>query len=205
ILDAIGGPESGLKDGDYASARFFRPQGLCHDAKQDLLYVADTENHAVRQVDLKLKRVSTIAGIGYQARRHNVEGDGRLIALNSPWDVLKLDDELFVAMAGSHQIWRIDPRTHEVRVHAGSSRENLLDAPLKESALAQPSGLTTDGTKLYFADSEVSAVRMADRAPTGRVDTLIGTGLFEFGDVDGKYPSARLQHCLGVAWHDGFV
>jgi hypothetical protein len=108
-------------------------------------------------------------------------------------------------MAGSHQIWRLDLRTREARVHAGTARENIVDGPLQEAALAQPSGLTTDGTKLFFADSEVSAVRMADLAPTGRVDTLIGTGLFEFGDLDGKYPTARLQHCLGVAWRDGFV
>src|SRR6185436_14679197 len=71
--------------------------------------------------------------------------------------------------------------------------------------LAQPSGLATDGKRIFFADSEVSAVRSADFAPTGRVDTLIGEGLFKFGDVDGKVPAARLQHCLGVAWRDGFV
>jgi hypothetical protein len=38
-----------------------------------------------------------------------------------------------------------------------------------------------------------------------RVETLIGEGLFEFGDVDGRYPEARLQHPLGVTYHDGIV
>jgi sugar lactone lactonase YvrE len=205
ILEAIGGPDAGLHDGDYATARFFRPQGLCHDAINELLYVADTENHVLRQIDLKRKTVSLIAGVGRQARKHNAEGDARFTALNSPWDVLQRGDDLFVAMAGAHQIWRLDLRSGDVSVYAGTSREYLTDGPLKEAALAQPSGLATDGNKLYFADSEVSAVRMADLSPTGRVDTLIGTGLFDFGDVDGKYPSARLQHCLGVACREGLV
>ncbi|HXI54125.1 MAG TPA: thioredoxin-like domain-containing protein [Candidatus Saccharimonadales bacterium] len=203
VLDVIGGPESGFKDGDYASARFFRPQGVCYDGTQEVLYVADTENHSLRRVELKQKKVATLAGIGRQARQHNVEGDGKFTALNSPWDLLQIGDSLFVAMAGSHQLWRYDLKTGQAKVHAGSARENIVDGPLKEAALAQPSGLATDGDKLYFADSEVSAVRMADLAPTGRVDTIVGKGLFDFGDVDGAAASARLQHCLGVAWHDG--
>ncbi len=48
-------------------------------------------------------------------------------------------------------------------------------------------------------------MRNADLQAGGQVATLIGEGLFKFGDVDGKYPEARLQHCIGVAWHDGFV
>lgn len=68
-----------------------------------------------------------------------------------------------------------------------------------ESAwLAQPSGLATDGRALYVADSEVSAVRRIDVAE-GRVETLVGKGLFEFGDQDGPPELARLQHPLGVA------
>ena len=36
------------------------------------------------------------------------------------------------------------------------------------------------------------------RAPV--VQTIVGEGLFEFGDRDGKGPGVRLQHCLGVAY-----
>jgi len=205
ILEVIGEGEAGLRDGDFSTAQFFRPQGLCLDTAKDVLYIADTENHAIRRIDLAKKTVETLAGTGQQARRHSVEGRGREVALNSPWDLLQRGDTLYIAMAGPHQLWTLDLKTLEARVHAGSGRENILDGPLKEAQLAQPSGITTDGHRLYFADSEVSSVRMADVAPTGRVATLIGEGLFKFGDVDGKYPAARLQHCLGVAWHDGFI
>src|SRR5208282_1381599 len=104
-----------------------------------------------------------------------------------------------IAMAGPHQIWSLDLNTSEARIHAGSGREDIVDGPLKSCALAQPSGITTDGARLYFADSEVSAIRSADLG--GRVETLIGRGLFEFGDIDGPRQIARLQHCIGVHYH----
>ena len=203
ILEAIGSGESGLQDGAFASAKFFRPQGVCLDAANELVYVADTENHAIRRIDLKARTVTTLAGTSRQARQHNVEGRG--VDLNSPWDLVLADEKLFIAMAGPHQLWTLDLKTLEARVHAGSARENLNDGSLKEANLAQPSGITTDGKKLFFADSEVSAVRAADLDPSGKVETLIGEGLFEFGDVDGAYPKARLQHPLGVAFHEGAI
>jgi NHL repeat len=52
-----------LKDGSYAEAAFRRPQGLAYCAKRDVLYVADTENHALREVDLRIKTVRTLAGV----------------------------------------------------------------------------------------------------------------------------------------------
>ena len=66
--------------------------------------------------------------------------------------------------------------------------------------------MTSDGTDIYFADSEVSALRMVDfTAKPKQVKTLIGTGLFNFGDRDGKFEEALLQHVLGVAYHEGRV
>src|SRR5262249_7249796 len=57
VLDVIGDGEIGLRDGDFATAQFFRPQGVCFDEERNLLYVADTENHAIRKVDLNARRV----------------------------------------------------------------------------------------------------------------------------------------------------
>jgi DNA-binding beta-propeller fold protein YncE len=168
----------------------------------DTLWVADTENHALRQVDLVAKTVKTIAGTGTQARGRGPGGEGVATELNSPWDVLLADEKLFIAMAGSHQIWTYDLKTLRAEPFAGSGREDIADGPAVVAELAQPSGLATDGTNLYFADSEVSAVR-AIPLKGGAVTTLIGKGLFEFGDQDGPVETARLQHPLGLAWHGG--
>ena len=54
----------GFADGAFEQARFYRPQGLALDG--DVLYIADTENHAVRAANLSSRSVSTLAGTGRQ-------------------------------------------------------------------------------------------------------------------------------------------
>ncbi len=185
VTAVIGNGTAGLHDGSFAQAEFDRPQGICFAGRS--IYVADTENHAVRRIDLEAEQVETLAG----------KSDG----LNSPWDLVEQNGVLYVAMAGSHQIWMLDPRTRKARPLAGTGREDIVDGKDSSAALAQPSGITTDGRRLYIADSEVSAVRSVDLSPGGEVHTIVGEGLFDFGDVDGAASSARLQHPIGIAWH----
>ncbi|MDW8106898.1 MAG: thioredoxin-like domain-containing protein [Armatimonadota bacterium] len=202
----IGSGEIGLQDGSFAQARFNNPQGMAYDAEADVLYIADTDNHAIRRANLRTRTVETLAGTGEQSRHYPPRpGKGRETALNSPWDVVLVGETLFIAMAGSHQLWRLNLRTLEVEPHAGTGREARIDGPLRTCALAQPSGITTDGKKLYFADSEVSCIRAADIDPNGNLETLVGGDLFEFGDKDGFGSEARLQHPLGVVYVDGVL
>jgi thiol-disulfide isomerase/thioredoxin len=224
----IGTGTPGLVDGPFDKAGFNRPQGMCLIG--ETLYVADTENHALRAVDLKARSVTTLAGTGQQSRRHSTvlevapEGDpgaagggqpvqrtagigpGKTTALNSPWDVIPQPGAraLLIAMAGPHQIWRYDFETGFVSVWAGSGLENIVDGPLATAAFAQPSGLATDGSHLFVADSEVSGIRSItlDRR-SQRVQTIVGNGLFVFDDIDGIGAEVRLQHCLGVAYGEG--
>ena len=204
VKEVIGAGEIGLIDGSFENSAFNHPQGMAFDGTT--LFVADTENHALRAVDLARRTVTTIAGTGQQSREHlTFGGQGKQIALNSPWDLTLHDGMLYIAMAGPHQLWRMNPKTGGIAPYAGTGREARIDGPLAEAALAQPSGITTDGKKLYFADSEVSSIRSADLDPSGKVDTIVGEDLFEFGDKDGKGEQVRLQHPLGVAYHDGWL
>jgi len=199
--DVIGDGAIGAKDGSFAEAEFNHPQGMALDG--DTLYICDTENHLIRRADLKARTVETLVGAGEQARQFNISGVGRNVALNSPWDALAHDGKLYVAMAGPHQLWVVDLKTREAKPYAGSGRENHVDGPLAAAALAQPSGLTTDGKSLFFADSEISSVRAATLPPGDQVSTIVGQGLFDFGDVDGRGDKARLQHPLGVVYANG--
>ena len=204
VKEVIGGGEIGLKDGGFETAAFNHPQGMALDG--GTLYVADTENHAIRAVDLGKRTVTTIAGTGEQLqRRITFGGQGKETPLNSPWDLTIQNGILYIAMAGPHQLWQMNPKTGGIAPFAGSGREARVDGPLAEAALAQPSGVTSDGEKLYFADSEVSSIRSADLDPHGRVDTIVGEDLFEFGDRDGKGSTVRLQHPLGVVYNDGWL
>jgi sugar lactone lactonase YvrE len=202
LIETIGAGEPGAADGAFQKASFYRPQGMALDA--DDLYVADTENHLIRRVDLKDRTVETIAGTGKQSHDYFKRGPAREIGLNSPWDLQVVERTLYIAMAGPHQIWKLDLQNREVSTFAGSGREARLDGSLLEAGFAQPSGLTTDGKSLFVADSESNIIRAIDLA-TGKVQTLVGGDLFEFGDTDGTGDDVRLQHPLGVFALEGKV
>src|SRR5205807_36942 len=166
----IGAGTPGLKDGRYEDARFDDPQGMA--LVGETLYVADRKNHCVRAVDLAAKVVSTVAGTGHQDSETRLLDRPRpatAVGLNSPWDLLAVGKQLFVAMAGHHQIWVMDLDKKEIGPYAGNGRENIRDGPLYAACFAQPSGLATDGKSLYVADSEVSAIRRVPLGGDGRV------------------------------------
>jgi thiol-disulfide isomerase/thioredoxin len=195
LIDIVGTGTAGAADGAFKNATFYRPQGMAQDG--DDLYVADTENHLIRRVDLKAKTVETVAGTGKQSLDYFKQGPGRTIALSSPWDLQLVGRQLYITMAGPHQIWKIDLDKREVSTFAGSGREARQDGPLLEAAFAQPSGIASDGKRLYIADSESNIIRAIDLL-SGEVETLVGGDLFKFGDIDGAGDNVRLQHPLGV-------
>ena len=92
-------------------------------------------------------------------------GHRRDPAVLSPWDVVWWPalDRLVVAAAGVHLLLAVDPRTGAAEVLAGTTVEGLRDGPALDGWLAQPSGLAVDGDRLWFVDSETSALRWLDR------------------------------------------
>jgi DNA-binding beta-propeller fold protein YncE len=195
--DVIGNGKVGATNGAYAEASFNHPQGMALDG--DNLYVADTENHLVRRVNLKTKKVETVIGTGKLGYQRFLEGYGKELALNSPWDLAVAGRTLYIAMAGLHQIWQYGLDDDKVKWFAGSGLEGREDGLLVAAAFAQPSGLATDGKSLFVADSEISAIRAID-LKEARVMTLAGGDLFDFGDVDATGDAARFQHPLGVTY-----
>lgn len=230
LIDVIGNGAIGFAGGDYAKATFNHPQGMA--LVGDVLYVADTENHMLRKVDLQKKFVTVVAGTGVQGRNpwpgvtptatslpRRFVGKPRLTELNSPWDLWVHEQDLYIAMAGPHQIWKMPLSEAEIGPFAGNGREDIVDGghlprePYGEgvSSFAQPSGLASDGNVLFVADSEGSSIRSVPFNPRDSVTTPLGTAslaqgrLFDFGDRDGPLSAAKLQHPLAVAYRDGVV
>jgi DNA-binding beta-propeller fold protein YncE len=206
ISQVIGTGEAGKADGSITQARFNRPQGVT--LVDDLLYVADTENHLIRRVDLAAHQVETIAGTGAQAGMSNAStwGAAREAALSSPWDVAYNHNRLYIAMAGQHQISVLFLDRREIEPFAGTGHEGIVDETRDKAFFAQPNGLSLDDSRiLYVADSETSAVRAVSLTGTESVTTLVGTDLFDFGDVDGIGDKALLQHVQAVCFVDGLV
>lgn len=192
----IGTGSAGNHDGSFSDAMFNTPQGLLY--QDNTLYVADTENHLLRQIDLKSRTVSTLAGTGVQGYNRTAHNAPALkTPLASPWDLAFYPDHshISIAMAGTHQLWTYDLSKKTVTVSAGNGNETIIDGRYPDNSLSQPSGVSVSGDKLYFVDSETSSLRMLEG---DNVTTLIGTGLFDFGYKEGKQGEARMQHPIGV-------
>jgi len=206
LIDVIGDGQPGGTDGSFASARFDSPQGMALVGNR--LFVADTENHMIRVVELASRTVTTAAGTGEPLRGGPPRSPStrpRRMALSSPWALAVHEDQLYIAMAGTHQIWRMRLDGSRIEPYAGNGVEDIVDGPREAASFAQPSGLACDAQWLYVTDSEGSSIRAVPLEPGGSVRTLVGTAhlpqarLFTFGDVDGLPGAARLQHPLGVA------
>jgi DNA-binding beta-propeller fold protein YncE len=193
----VGDGVAGSGDGPAAEARFNHPQGVALDVAANTLYVADEQNHAIRAISLASGQVTRVAGTGHQGYPRS-GGPALGISLNSPWDLALVDRKLWIAMAGTHQLWMLDLETQRLHVAAGTGMESIHDGPLLEATFAQPSGVSASAGVLYVADAESSAIRSVDQG-ANRVRRLIGRGLFDFGDIDGGPGVARLQYPLGVA------
>ena len=232
LVETIGSGAIGRRDGSYDEATFDHPQGMVLNGAT--LYLADTENHLLRKIDLEARQVTTIAGSGQQGRNawpgaeSLVAGDelpDRFVgkpaqtAINSPWALWIHERDLYIAMAGPHQIWKMTLDESEIGPYAGNGREDIVDGPLLPgqpyaegfSSFAQPSGLASDGQWLFVADSEGSSIRAVPFDSKKDVRTVVGTSslpqgrLFAFGDQDGPRESAMLQHPLGVVYTDGKI
>jgi len=201
VQDTIGSGLRGAREGPFAEAALDDPQGVALDG--DSLYIADARAHAIFVADLGTREVKRLAGTFELGRAPLLEkGMAKETALRSPWDLALREHELYVALAGSHQIAMIDLREGTIEPIAGNGREALVDGAGEGSAFAQPSGLSLQGDVLYVADSESSGVR-AIHLRSRRVYTLAGgPGLFDFGDEIGPVRPSMLQHPLAVAATD---
>ena len=199
IMRRFGSGTADFMDGITAAASFRRPRGL--SVARDTLFVADTGNHALRRIRLADGDVLTVAGSGAPGQPVEAAvsaGNARALVLNQPWDVAAADDRVFIAMAGCNQIWALD-RIQNRFVHvAGSGVLGVVDGEGSDSAFAHPAGLALVHSLLYVADAAGSAVRSL-QISTGKVQTLLGQGLFDFGDITGQRAEAKLQYPLALA------
>lgn len=197
VLRQFGLGTADFMDGPGDQAAFNRPQGLA--LEREFLYVADTGNHALRCINLLSGTVSTLCGNGRPG--DPVEGlvAGTGTALNHPVALAVAANQLHLACAGDNRIWSYDLGRGELSLRAGTGRLEMRDGNARSmAAFAQPVGLAAVQQVLYICDALGSAVRSL-QLRSDLVQTLVGQGMWDFGDADGPRSSARLQHPLGIA------
>lgn len=197
ILRQFGHGDAGFVDGPADDAAFCRPHGIC--LLRDVLYVADTGNHAVRRVNLRSGEVDTLCGNGRVGRPTEGDvADPRAVALDGPRALAGVNDQLYIALSGDNRIWGYDLGRARLACLAGSGELAVRDGNGADAAFAQPVGLAAVQQTIYVCDAAGSAIRSLQLRDNA-TQTLVGQGPWQFGEADGARSGAQLQSPQAIA------
>jgi len=200
IIDTFAGTGKPGYSGDGGPAReaqFFHPRGIAVD-KAGNLYIADTENHRVRKIEITTDDITTVAGceIGKDEvceiwDKANSRDDTKIqatqIQLNMPSDVA-IDNagHLYILDHTRHRIYQVDTNGF-IKSFAGNGKIGYSgDGGLATNASINASfaGIAVDNQRnLYIADRDNHRIRKVDS--NGIISTIVGNGSAGYsGDGD---------------------
>jgi len=184
------GPLGGNSDGIGAAAKFRGPHGIVGVGAN--LYIVDNGNFTIRKLALASADVSTFAGIA--AGTDGVASDARFV---NPQSVTTDGNYLYMVDNQLSVIRRVDILTNEVVTIAGKIfTAGTTDGNGVNARIGYPEGITTDGSNLYFCDSQNHTIRKMDLA-SGDVTTIAGTAGMS-GTTDGTGTAARFNYPTGL-------
>ncbi len=190
-VTTVAGPNLGYGDGPASQAAFYQNAGLAWVPSQNVIYIADTGNGAIRKLDLSTGTVTTIAGTNASGY---VDGTLAQARFNHPFGILASPDgtKLYVADAGNNAIRLIDLTAGTVSTIAGNGGLGSADGVGAAARFAEPNGLAFDasGNNLFISDFENQAIRELN-LQTGAVSTLVGMA-HKCGYADGPAATATL-------------
>ncbi len=142
------------------------------------LYICEVQNHRVRRLDLKTRKLTTVAGSG----KLGYAGDGgpaTTAELNEPYEVRfdRAGNMLFVEMK-NHLVRKVDAKSGTISTIAGTGKLGFSgdDGPATKAQLNIPHSIALDkDDNLYIADIGNHRIRRVD-AKTGTITTIAGNG-----------------------------
>ena len=177
-------------DGTGISATFWQPGGIVTDGTN--LYVTENAGNRVRKIVIATGVVSTVAG----STRGSVDGVGSAARFSRPIGITTDGISLYVVDNFGFKVRKVVISTGEVSTFAGSGSAGAVDAVGTAASFTYPSGITTDGTNLYVADSVSNRIRKIVIS-TRAVTTLAGSAAS--GAADGTGSAATFFNPAGVA------
>jgi NHL repeat len=180
----------GFADGTGQIARFDSPEGIASDGfSPPSLYVADTQNHVVRQSTLT-GDVTTVAGNPPQAGSADLQGEAA--RFRAPAGVVVVGDDVFVADTENHTIRKIDSAGVATTIAGAAGSPGSTDSPPR---FRFPGGITSLGGDLYVSDSGNNTIR---RVTTAGVVTTIAGNPGSTGSADGSGTTALFNNPQGI-------
>jgi DNA-binding beta-propeller fold protein YncE len=192
VVVLAGTGTKGFANGPSSAAQFNEPYGVALSPDEKPLYIADYLNHALREVDLATKQVTTLAGNGTAGFANGVGDQARF---NQPYSVkADTNGRLYVPDQNNHAIRRVDP-DGTVSTLAGNGHSGFADGKPSEARFNNPTGLAVgpDGT-VYVSDRNNQRIRAI--TPAGETTTVAGDGTP--GQQDGPGPVAKFNRPIDV-------
>jgi uncharacterized protein (TIGR03437 family) len=193
------------KDGITAiTSELASPSGVWLDGLGDV-YIADTQNSAIRRVAATTGIITTVAGTegaaGYQG-----DGFGALSAelLRPSSIVFDSAGNFYIADSGNNVIRKVTASTGNISTYAGDFNTPGYTGDGKPATavgvgLNDPVAIAIDSAgNLYIADTNNNVIRKVT-ASTGIITTIAGNGTSGFTGDGGTAVFAQLSHPKGVA------
>ncbi|MGZ8460761.1 MAG: NHL repeat-containing protein [Candidatus Deferrimicrobiaceae bacterium] len=199
VVTTFAGSDSGVEgfaNGTGTAARFRSPKGIATDGS--FLYVADTENHAVRKIGIGSAAVTTVAGDGTPGLPTDTPS-----RFQSPEGIAFLGGDVYVADTGNHAVQKVTPAGVVTNFAGSSSGESgSVDGTGTAARFHTPRGIAAVDPFLYVADTGNHTVR---RISTSRkVDTFAGDP-GAATTINGNPSAARMNAPTGIAGVPGTI
>jgi hypothetical protein len=195
-------------DGGLATAaELASPSGVAVDSSGQHLFIADTFNDAVREVNLASGIITTVAGTLGTSGFSGDGGPATAATLFDPTDVVvDGSGNIYIADSDNEVVRKVNASTGIITTFAGTPQTTGYsnDGAVATSALlSTPWGLALNstGTTLFIADRDNNAIREVNLA-TDIITTFAGNGAFgAFGSPGNGGPatSASLSSPRAIA------
>ncbi len=189
---------AGTTNGTGTAARFNTPLGIAADRAGSggaaiNIWVADTQNHTIRQIVVATGVVTTLAGTSGNSGTTN--GTGAAALFNHPDGIVSNagGTTLYVADTFNHLIRQITVSSGTVVTLAGSGTAGATDATGTSATFNNPQGLALDTTEtnVLVADTFSQVIRSV-AISSGVVTTIAGQANTS-GSTNGLSSSARFN------------
>jgi sugar lactone lactonase YvrE len=196
VLSSVAGTGKGGYNGDgkqATAAQLNGPYDVDVDAEGNI-YIADWYNSRIRKIGAGTGIITTIAGTG----GHFFDGDdgpATSASLDSPEGVV-VDDagNIYIADSLNNRVRKVAP-SGTITTIAGSGLPGYDgDGTATAKRLNGPAGIVLDGSRnLYIADKSSHRIRKLN-LDSGRMTTIAGTGIGNYGGDGGPATAAQLYN-----------
>ena len=186
--------------GNADQSLVWNPHGVAYD-KSGNIYIADTQNNAIRMIANSTGKISTIAGLGPSNPGYSGDnGQAIAAAINSPEGIaVDRNGNIYFSDGGNNVIRKISNGVITTIAGTGAIGYSGDDGPALNATFLTIRGLAIDShNNIFIADASANVIRMIESA-TGKIHTVAGNGEAGYAGDSGPATEAMLSNPLGIA------